>query len=229
MPQMSSRPSFDIGHAAPLLNSLSLSDEALESTAYFPEMGYSYFFQFTLRPFVHTLVRAVTHDFTELDHLPAYSATEGRQIRTWLLILLYHFRMVSRTLGTRRAGIEAHDLYWLSTEITVPGEAFQMLQITVFMCHYVGLPPEVPSGDHPRPCVLVPLFEASSETLLCTRCRGEYADYDENGHLVCSTLLRWDDGFGIELDLATSVAPHDFTMILLAMGVTGPYAPISLN
>ncbi|KAJ6523806.1 hypothetical protein B0H10DRAFT_1974860 [Mycena sp. CBHHK59/15] len=159
MPQMSSRPSFDIGHAAPLLNSLSLSDEALESTAYFPKMGYSYFFQFTLCPFVHALVRAVTHDFTELDHLPAYSATEGHQIRTWLLILLYHF-------GSPRSSFRRP----------------------------------------PTPMRTSSLLEASSETLLRTRCRGKYVDYDENGCLVCSTLLRWDDGFGIELDLATSVA-----------------------
>ncbi|KAJ6624486.1 hypothetical protein B0H10DRAFT_1943095 [Mycena sp. CBHHK59/15] len=161
MPQMSSRPSFDIGHAAPLLNSLSLSDEALESTAYFPEMGYSYFFQFTLCPFA-------THWASNPDVVADFVVS-----------------------------------FWL--------------------------PPKVPSGDHPRPCILVPLLEASSETLLRTRCRGEYADYDENGCLVCSTLLRWDDRFGIEFDLATSVAPHDFTMIPVAMGVTGPYAPISLN
>ncbi|KAJ6551101.1 hypothetical protein B0H10DRAFT_1968573 [Mycena sp. CBHHK59/15] len=172
MSQMSSRPSFDIGHAAPLLNSLSLSDEALESTAYFPEMGYSYFFQFTLCPFVHGIVHG--------------------SVETELMRVLISLSAMSED------------------GIPDPGDSS-------------GLPPEVASGDHPHPCVLVPLLEASSETLLRTRCHGEYADYDENGRLVCSTLLQWDDRFGIELDLATSMAPHNFTMIPLAMGVTGTY------
>jgi hypothetical protein len=93
-------PTYTIETALPRLYSLSLPAETLHAKFFFPEDGLENFLQFRMRVFVHTLMRAITHDFTHFTSLPAFPPPEHQKLRAWIEILMTHF--VSSVAGFYR-------------------------------------------------------------------------------------------------------------------------------
>ncbi|KAJ7020782.1 hypothetical protein C8F04DRAFT_1196205 [Mycena alexandri] len=120
-------PTYTIETALPRLYSLSLPAETLHAKFFFPEDGLENFLQFRMRVFVHTLMRAITHDFTHFTSLPAFPPPEHQKLRAWIEILMTHFRLVSRRLKHRTERISTGDLSWASYSFHVPAEAVKAL------------------------------------------------------------------------------------------------------
>lgn len=96
-----SRPAYTIENALPRLYSLSLPSETLFSRYFLPPEGLEFFLQYRLRVFVHTLMRAITHDFVHMNALPIFPISEHRKLRTWIAVLMKHFvRFILRAFRT---------------------------------------------------------------------------------------------------------------------------------
>ncbi|KAJ7032692.1 hypothetical protein C8F04DRAFT_1184659 [Mycena alexandri] len=182
-------PTYTIETALPRLYSLSLPAETLHAKFFFPEDGLENFLQFRMRVFVHTLMRAITHDFTHFTSLPAFPPPEHQKLRAWIEILMTHFRLVSRTLKHRTERISAGDLSWASYSFRVPAEAFQMFKLSIFLCNFVGFttPSRFPDDlDFP---ILYPMIDLSTRELMLSGSQSDYPEYDSRGRLEPGSQL----------------------------------------
>ncbi|KAJ7017180.1 hypothetical protein C8F04DRAFT_1200881 [Mycena alexandri] len=163
--------------------------ETLHAKFFFPEDGLENFLQFRMRVFVHTLMRAITHDFTHFTSLPAFPPPEHQKLRAWIEILMTHFRLVSRTLKHRTERISAGDLSWASYSFRVPAEAFQMFKLSIFLCNFVGFttPSRFPDDlDFP---ILYPMIDLSTRELMLSGSQSDYPEYDSRGRLEPGSQL----------------------------------------
>ncbi|KAJ7817021.1 hypothetical protein B0H13DRAFT_2379988, partial [Mycena leptocephala] len=181
----SARLSYD---GAESLLGLSLDRATLLSDFYIPPEGYPRFWQYRLHAFVHGIMRAATHDFQFLNFLPSYPLAEHRKLCSWVEVLLWHLRLVVKTIDHRRSCLARNEIAWAAVDVTIPGEAFHMLQLVSFLCHFVGYTNGDDSVESLRPTILLPLIGASSKQIIMTGCRGEYPEYDRNGSDVQSSL-----------------------------------------
>ncbi|KAJ7870856.1 hypothetical protein B0H13DRAFT_1896034 [Mycena leptocephala] len=181
---------YTISDAAESLLDLSLDRETLLSDFYIPPEGYPRFWQYRLRALVHGIMWAATHDFQFLGFLPSYPLTKHRQLCSWVEVLLWH--LVGRTPSDSVEAScckdhRASPLEPRSQQDSLgdcrrdcPGEAFHMLQLVSFLCHFVGYTNGDDSVESLCPTILLPLIG----------CRGEYPEYDRNGRLQYTELLR---------------------------------------
>ncbi|KAJ7921304.1 hypothetical protein B0H13DRAFT_2318655 [Mycena leptocephala] len=119
---------------------------------------------YRLRAFVHGIMRAATHDFQFLDFLPSYPLAEHRKLCSWVEVLLWHLRLVVKTIDHR---------------------PFHMLQLVSFLCHFVGYTNGDDSVESLRPTILLPLIGASSKQIIMTGCRGNIQN--TIGTVACSS------------------------------------------
>lgn len=239
-------PTYTIETALPRLYSLSLPAETLHAKFFFPEDGLENFLQFRMRVFVHTLMRAITHDFTHFTSLPAFPPPEHQKLRAWIEILMTHFvssvagfyrvadpwnpllqRLVSRTLKHRTERISAGDLSWASYSFRVPAEAFQMFKLSIFLCNFVGFttPSRFPDDlDFP---ILYPMIDLSTRELMLSGSQSDYPEYDSRGRLEPGSQLFAQassvDGFSPN----DFFSPSSFHTSPFPMGYTGTGFPPS--
>ncbi|KAJ7015988.1 hypothetical protein C8F04DRAFT_1408228 [Mycena alexandri] len=219
-----SRPAYTIENALPRLYSLSLPSETLFSRYFLPPEGLEFFLQYRLRVFVHTLMRAITHDFVHMNALPIFPISEHRKLRTWIAVLMKHFQLIARTLRYRADQVSGGDLPWARQTFNIPAEASQMFKLAIFLCNFVAfttssrLPAEL---DYP---ILHPLIEISARQLLLTGTRGDYAEYDEKGRYdpACQLFAQSEPFYASPGGVILSPMPLHTTP--LAMGFTDSFA-----
>ncbi|KAJ7030291.1 hypothetical protein C8F04DRAFT_1186922 [Mycena alexandri] len=183
-----------------------------------------FFLQYRLRVFVHTLMRAITHDFVHMNALPIFPMSEHRKLWTWIAVLMKHFQLIVRTLRYRADQISGGDLPWARQTFNIPAEASQMFKLAIFLCNFVAfttscrLPAEL---DYP---ILHPLIEISARQLLLTGTRGDYAEYDEKGRYdpVCQLFAQSEPFYASPGSVILSPMPLHTTP--LAMGFTDSFA-----
>ncbi|KAJ7823747.1 hypothetical protein B0H13DRAFT_2375923 [Mycena leptocephala] len=180
---------YTIDDGAESLLGLSLDRATLLSDFYILPEGYPRFWQYRLRAFVHGIMRAVTHDFQFLDFLPSYPLAEHRKLCSWVEVLLWHLRLVIKTIEHCRLSLARNEIAWAAVDVTIPGEAFHMLQLVSFLCHFVRYTNGDDSVESLCPTILLPLIGVSSKQIVMTGCRGEYPEYDRNGRLQYGDLL----------------------------------------
>ncbi|KAJ7019364.1 hypothetical protein C8F04DRAFT_1197760 [Mycena alexandri] len=176
-------PTYTIETTLPRLYSLSLPAETLHAKFFFPEDGLENFLQFRMHIFVHTLMRAITHDFTHFTSLPAFPPPEHQKLRAWIEILMTHFCLVSQTLKHRTESILAGDLSWASYSFHVPAEAFQMFKLSIFLCNFVGFTTPSRFLDDLDFPILYPMIDLSMRELMLSGSRSDYPEYDSRGRL----------------------------------------------
>ncbi|KAJ7780757.1 hypothetical protein DFH07DRAFT_949970 [Mycena maculata] len=181
---------YKIDDAALLLPSLSSSKEELLAPYFLPSQGLDSYFQFTLRLFVHTLLRAATRNFASTIILPRFEPVELHKLWCWIRVLLWHLQSIIRTMQRREDSINSGSLEWSFIKYLVSAEAFFLLQMTSYLCQFVGYssPPLVHDGTHMG--ILLPLIEAVSRRLHNSNTSGDYPEYSDNGRLMHAELLR---------------------------------------
>lgn len=233
---------FTIEDASPTLAALCLPKSDLLAPLYIPAEGLAGFFRYRLRAMVHSLIRAATHDFTYLEYLPPFPPSEHRRLCAWVEILMWHFvsppsvpryyflnsrpsvpqRVVARTIETRDASVKNGDLAWANLDFHVPGEAFQMLKLAAFLCHFVGFTTATPFPESLRPSLLVPLVDRAVDRIFTTRCRADYPEYDTDGRLVYPELIIPSPSPFAPSQPSFDLKNTDLRFLTLPMGITGP-------
>ncbi|KAJ6475016.1 hypothetical protein C8R47DRAFT_1220840 [Mycena vitilis] len=184
---------YTIDDAVPDLSQLSLSKRQLLSDYIMPEQGVPAFFRETLRPFVHLLLRAATRNFSHVHFLPCYSKSERYLLCSWIEILLWHFRLVVRSVSHRAASLARGELTWATTDFHIPGEAFHMLRISAYLCQFVGYTTGRDFVVSLRPDILIPLLEAAGSDIHWAGAKGEYPEHDPYESLCYADLLLHPD------------------------------------
>ncbi|KAJ7732738.1 hypothetical protein DFH07DRAFT_780848 [Mycena maculata] len=216
---------YTIDDAAPLLASLSFSKEELLAPYLLPSQGLDSYFQFTLWLFVHTLLRAATCDFASTTILPRFEPVELHKLRCWIRVLLWH--LVCRAEHRKDHAMPRGFLEWSFIDYLVPAEAFFLLQMTSYLCQFVGYssPPLVRDGTHTG--ILLSLIEAVSRRLHNSNGSGDYPEYSDNGRLMHAELLRSqttrDNLWGPPVALRTA----GFRLLTLPMGTMSFSLPLS--
>ncbi|KAJ6592942.1 hypothetical protein B0H19DRAFT_1055603 [Mycena capillaripes] len=181
--------SYTIFDASEVLARLSLSKRELVAEFYIPPEGLPRFFHLRLRPFVHEIMRAATHDFQYLQYLPSYPLAEHRRLCSWIQLLLWHLRFVVKTIQFRSSRMREGHVDWAVLDYEIPGKAFHMLQLGAFLCQFVGWTTGNETFESLQPDILLPLLEASARTVIQRRSKGEYPEYDRQGRLSYDLLL----------------------------------------
>ncbi|KAJ7258122.1 hypothetical protein C8J57DRAFT_1234294 [Mycena rebaudengoi] len=180
---------FTILDAGSHLSILTLPDSILFAAYHIPPEGLSVHLRCTLRVMVFNLVRAATHDFQHGAHLPFYSAKELKELKFWVTRLMAHFALVARTYKSFTEGTAKGDLGWAVCSYTIPGEAFQMLQLMAFLAHHIGYDKTQGWNVDLSPVLLVPLFHAACRTMRTSNSTAEYPEYDHEGRLITPVVL----------------------------------------
>ncbi|KAJ7895848.1 hypothetical protein B0H13DRAFT_1885370 [Mycena leptocephala] len=160
-----------------------------------------------------------THDFQFLDFLPSYLLTEHRKLCLWVEVLLWHLAsqvLFDSVRKHRRLSLARNKIAWAAVDVTVPGEAFHMLQLVSFLCHFVGYTNGDDTIESLCPTILLPLIGASS-----------YPEYDRNGRLQYADLLRSPCPLPFLFGGQVPMSNPSLQVLTAPMGVTVPVTPTS--
>jgi hypothetical protein len=110
------------------------------------------------------------------------------------------------------------DIAWASMSMEIPGEAFHMLKLSVFLCNFIGYTSGRRLPSDLDLCILRPLLQSSSHRLLFSGSESDYPAYRTHGSGdlgivgAHSTALSQNEApFGCD----------DYSMTPLPMGYTG--------
>lgn len=236
-----SPPTFTIDTAIPSLYPLTLQKEILLADYYLPPEGLNNFFHLRMRPFVHLIMRSITHDFVHRKSIPSFPALEHQKLRVWIEFLMLHFvrrvnsqywsrmlirgtkllqRVVVRTIKYRDDRAAAGDLAWGKMSLVIPGQALFMLKLAIFLCNFVGYT----TGKRLRADldfpILRPLIESCSHQLVASGCAEDYSGFETHGAAELEASLQTHSPLLIP-DPSSLNSPSAFCSAQLPMGYTG--------
>ncbi|KAJ7938266.1 hypothetical protein B0H13DRAFT_1851714 [Mycena leptocephala] len=178
---MSSTWRFTIYDAAPLLFSLCLDKQFLTAPFHLFGEGLPSFLQFRIRLMVHEIMRATTDDFSVKAGILSLPIAEHNKICDWIQVVMWHLRLVTRSLAVCHELAQAGDISWALVNLTIPAPRLPFW-FTKYTSRY-----DLPHSLNPK--ILIPLLKAAGQTIAYTRCEGEFAGYDVDGRLIYPDLL----------------------------------------
>lgn len=202
LPERVQRLMFTIADAIPFLRPLTLSPAHLKSPFYVPPEGLTDFLRFRMRPMVHHIMRAITHDFTHSERLPVFPLLEQRRLCAWIEYMMWHFvsppffncfpsfsvqcfdprhlfpqRIVVTTARFRDARIAEGSNSWAAFPFYVTSEALHMLGLAKYLCEFVGYTSESPLPRGIDASILLSLIQSSARDAALRDSPLEYAEF----------------------------------------------------
>ncbi|KAJ7813079.1 hypothetical protein B0H13DRAFT_2382847 [Mycena leptocephala] len=224
---MSSSRCFTIDDAAPLLFSLCLDKQFLTAPFHLFREGLLSFLQFCIRLMVHEIMRATTNNFSVKAGIPSLPIAEHGRICDWIQVVMWHLRLVTRSLAVRHELAQAGDISWALVDLTIPGESFQMFQLLAYLCWFTKYTSGYDLPHSLNPQILIPLLKAAGQTIVYTRCEGEFAGYDVDGRLIYPDLLTSPLSLNNLFGPPVTLLPGNLKVLTLPMAITGLFSPSS--